>query len=300
MSQLLFQCFCGLTLLLLSCHASASAIDRFGNPAQLKDYDKYGNQQYNPMFDLGSWHGFLLPSEQSALGAFAGPMVITQEYSLYLANTLEKLRITNSENQRVFDFTSAQQRLISTPGKLSQHYEFDHLIVTLELVFVTNRSALVTTTLINKTASELSLTLQWQGQLLSQWSDEKTLAQAQPSWQRNLSATDQGVTIAFSSIRSPWHLMTSDSSSYQIARSQPATTEINQANHSYQSVSSQTLQPNGSSAIYTTHSYWHNAAESKQAKVGIQAILNAPQPYIAQTEQRWQGYLTTGIKKHSA
>ena len=40
-------------------------IDRSGTPAAYQDFDQYGNQQYNPLFDAGSWHGFLLPASHN-------------------------------------------------------------------------------------------------------------------------------------------------------------------------------------------------------------------------------------------
>jgi len=68
-----------------------NTLDRTGNPKQFKEYDRYQNQRFNPFFDLGAWHGFLLPKNKNTLGAFNGPMIIAQEYSLFIASQLEKL-----------------------------------------------------------------------------------------------------------------------------------------------------------------------------------------------------------------
>ena len=75
---------------------SRNAIDRTGTPEQHKDYDKYQNQKFNPFFDLGAWHGFLLPDNKSSYGAFTGPMIIAQEsveLNTYLAH--EKTLLAN-------------------------------------------------------------------------------------------------------------------------------------------------------------------------------------------------------------
>jgi putative isomerase len=44
---------------------TSNVIDRTGTPKQHKEYDKYQNQRFNPLFDLGAWHGFLLPEKQN-------------------------------------------------------------------------------------------------------------------------------------------------------------------------------------------------------------------------------------------
>ena len=64
---------------------TSNIIDRTGSPKQHKEYDKYQNQRFNPLFDLGAWHGFLLPEKKSTYAAFTGPMVIAEEYSLFIA-----------------------------------------------------------------------------------------------------------------------------------------------------------------------------------------------------------------------
>jgi hypothetical protein len=46
---------------LTSAVESVQIIDRSSQPIAFKDYDKYGNQVSNPLFDLGSWHGYLQP-----------------------------------------------------------------------------------------------------------------------------------------------------------------------------------------------------------------------------------------------
>ena len=43
---------------------TSNVIDRTGTPKQHKEYDKYQNQRFNPLFDLGAWHGFLLPEKK--------------------------------------------------------------------------------------------------------------------------------------------------------------------------------------------------------------------------------------------
>ncbi|GLX86080.1 hypothetical protein tloyanaT_23330 [Thalassotalea loyana] len=157
-------------------------IDRTGTPQQHKDYDLYKNQKYNPFIDMGAWHGFLLPAKSKDYGAFTGPMVIAQEYSLFIADKLEQLTIIDNDTSQKLDFATAESEIYSQPGALIQHFNWPHLSIKLELHFISNRTALVTTDLINKTSKPLSLKIDWHGQLLSKWDDEKTVTQALPTW----------------------------------------------------------------------------------------------------------------------
>ena len=213
-----------------------NVIDRTGTPKRHKDYDDFQNQRFNPFFDLGAWHGFLLPNENSAFGAFSGPMIITQEYSLFIAEKLEQLNISINEigeDTRNLDFSTAKHTQHASPGFLYQQYDFKELSVKLVLSYATNRTALIETKIINNTNKTLTLQLSWQGELLTEWDDKQSVIDALPNWQRTLVKDPYGVSIHFSKIRLPWHILTSKSSQYQIQRSIKMSTYINQSNHSY-------------------------------------------------------------------
>ena len=47
-------------------------LDRHGSPTALQDFDAAGNQRFNPLFDAGAWHGFLLPGDTADDGGFTG------------------------------------------------------------------------------------------------------------------------------------------------------------------------------------------------------------------------------------
>ena len=47
--------------------AYASVLDRHGAPAAMRDTGPAGHQRFSPMFDLGSWHGYLLPADSAEL-----------------------------------------------------------------------------------------------------------------------------------------------------------------------------------------------------------------------------------------
>ncbi|WP_057830461.1 alpha-glucosidase [Colwellia sp. TT2012] len=270
---------------------TSNVIDRSGTPKQHKEYDKYQNQRFNPLFDLGAWHGFLLPEQENNYAAFTGPMVIAEEYSLFIAEKLEELTLTDLTNNKNLDFSRAKISRTAKPGQLQQSFVFKQLTLELSLHFISSRTAIITTKITNHSNDKLALTLTWQGQLLSQWDDKNTVKQALPQWQRSLTANANGLTFHFSEVRNTWNIMTSKSAQYQISRSLPTKTTIKQKQHSYQSTATISIAKNSSTSIFSTQSYFHNQTEADAEQAFIKAALEKPQSKILATKQRWQQYL---------
>jgi putative isomerase len=268
-------------------------IDRTGTPKKHKDYDSYKNQRYNPLFDLGAWHGFLLPNEKNALGAFTGPLIITQEYGLFIAEKLEQLNvelISKSGEVKYLDFSQAKHQQYSAPGVLCQNYHFKELSIELTLRFASNRTAIIVTKITSNNANSQEITLSWQGTLLSSWDEKQTVQQALPDWSRGLTSSKNGVYIHFSKVRSPWDILTSESSQYEIIRSINSKTEIDSKNHKYISKANLTLKPNETLEIVTTQSYFHSKEESIKEVSILKDIHLFPNKYIKSSKLRWQGY----------
>ncbi|KGJ90395.1 alpha-glucosidase [Colwellia psychrerythraea] len=270
---------------------TSDVIDRAGTPTQHKEYDKYQNQRFNPLFDLGAWHGFLLPEQKNNYAAFTGPMVIAEEYSLFIAEKLEQLTLTDLANKKVLDFSQAKISRTSKPGELQQSFVFKQLTLELNLHFISDRTAVIETKIINNTSDKLALALTWQGELLSKWDDKKTIKQALPQWQRSLTANTNGLTFHFSEVRNTWNIMTSKTAQYQISRSLPTKTTIKQKQHSYQSTATINIAKNSSSSIFSTQSYFHNQSEADAEQAFIKTALENPQAKILATKRRWQQYL---------
>lgn len=281
---------------------TANVIDRTGTPKQHKDYDKYQNQRFNPLLDLGAWHGFLLPEQENNYAAFTGPMVIAEEYSLFIAEKLEQLTLTDLKNNQIIDFSKAQITRTSKPGELNQSFAFKKFTLDLSLHFISNRTAIIETTITNHSNNKLALSLTWQGELLSKWDDKKTVKQALPQWQRSLTVNTRGITFHFGEVRNTWNIMTSKSAQYQISRSLPSKTTVDQAQHSYQSTANITIAENSANSIFTTQSYFHNQVEADAEQALIKAALINPKDKILASQQRWQQYLKKGmaVGKHNA
>jgi len=272
-----------------------NVIDRTGSPKQHKEYDKYQNQRFNPLFDLGAWHGFLLPEKKNSYAAFTGPMVIAEEYRLFIAEKFENLAITDLSNNQTLDFSKAKIIRTSKPGELQQKFVFNQFTLDLTLNFISNRTAIIETKITNNSNNKLDLALAWQGELLSKWDDKKTVKEALPQWKRSLTANANKIVFHFSEVRNTWNIMTSKSAQYQINRSLVTKTMLNQKQHNYQSTATIHIAKNSSDRIYSTQSYFHNQSEADEGQAFIKAALKNPQVEILASKRRWQQYLDKGM-----
>ncbi|WP_246058260.1 alpha-glucosidase [Litorilituus lipolyticus] len=291
-----------ISTILITAIAQASSetenlIDRTGTPLQFKSYDQYGNQKFNPLLDNGAWHGYLLPQMSEDYASFTGPMVIAQEYGVFIAKKLEQLQVVDRKTNQQYDFTKAKRVIQSRPGELFQQYGFDDLSVELSLVFVNDRTALLTTELFNKASIAKELELRWHGKLLSQWDDKLSVKKALPNWVVNLTSGVDSVAFTFPKVRSTWHLMLDKGSQYQIKRSIKTRTILSQGNQSYESVAQLTLKANSRQAIYSAQSYYHTTEEASAYQDKSLAILAEPKRFIEATKKRWQEYLENGLSQ---
>lgn len=301
-------------LLLCSCTATASApvepsdasvLDRSGTPTAMRMLDDAGNQQFNPLFDRGAWHGFLQPSQRSTpkptdppaqFGGFTGPMIIAEEYAVYLATQLEQLQLV--DEQGPLDYAKASVQFSSPAGRLEQRYRWPTLQLTLSLDFVTPRTALVSSRIDNLTDKPRRLQLRWHGGLLQQWQADRSIALQWPHWQRQMQLSTRGVQFLLGAQRQPWDLLLSGSGRYQIERS------INSQSRAtgplaYEASTTVDVGAKQHVRWYTSHSYVHSADDWQQEQPRLAAVWQDPAAAISQSRLRWQGYQTHGFRANS-
>ncbi|GAB3035262.1 alpha-glucosidase [Bowmanella dokdonensis] len=257
--------------------------------------DQFGNQAFNPFFDMGSWHGLLQPANIEDYGAFTGPMIVAEEFGLYLAGHLDKLQIRDSLSGKQFEYALATTTFESPGGELHQRYVWPELELHLSLYFVTPRTALVSTRVINKLNKPLHLDLGWQGRLLNAWEEGVTVQAQFPDWKRSLQATPEGVTFLFGKVRSTWNMLLSGESGYHIRRSIP--TESRKTDSlAYLATSDLKVGSKQSQQIFTSHSYVHNTQEWEAEKKRLERIFSNPRHAIDASRERWQAYRSKGLK----
>ena len=100
-------------------------------------------------------------------------MIIAEEYPVNLAASLNKLTVKN-KNGETYDLSQSNRMDLSYyPGRLEQIYELDDLTIHLALIFVSNRTALIQTTLENTGEEPLSLEASWTGAVFDKIQEER-------------------------------------------------------------------------------------------------------------------------------
>lgn len=277
-------------------------INRLGTPTAMQDFDSYGNQRYNPLFGRGSWHGFLLPDQVEHRAGFTGPLIVAEEYAIFLASALDTLDIIDVHTKQSFDKSRAKWSYRESWDGLHQSLIWPDLELQLSLRFVSANTAMVQTRIINTRHHSHSLELRWHGKLLSQW-QTTTSAQAQrssliadvstkfPHWQRTLSETDDTLIVNLGRLRSTTDVMVSGSGQYWIHRSLKTHTTISDL--AYESRTDLIrLAPNSHLTVYTTHHYALDAADLIAAQASAKLSMSKP-------AQMWQKTAQQGLKSSS-
>lgn len=123
--------------------------------------------------DMGAWHAYTLPQDVMDNGTFIGPMVMDMK-GTWLANSIAKLVVKSAG--RPVDLSKAKVSAHYYPGLLEQDLWVDDLKINLQLIFISNREAMVNTTITNLAASKKELQLEWSGNVWpkdAKWTPQK-------------------------------------------------------------------------------------------------------------------------------
>lgn len=243
-------------------------IDRHGAPEYMRDTNNDSHQRFNPFFDLGSWHGHLLPDGPNTMGGFPGVALLTEEYINFMATNFDRLTVYQSGKKVAF-----AMQAYSIPGALVQKLSSKHVQIEMTLRFASPRTSLLET----KITSDTPLDLVWDGELLSKLEakegkalSDKTIDSEFPGYQRKIAATRDGLKVTFGKVRSTWDLLTSGESEYQVHKSLPMKTKVN--GHRFSS----TAHIKGSTTFYTTYSHLLTAEDVAKEQPQIRDILARP------------------------
>ena len=252
-------------------------------------YGDYSTNKYNNFCDLGSWHGYYLHTQDNteAYGGFAGPVILAEEYPVNLSDCIGKWVIEGTDGT-VYDLADAEATVNAYPGKLVQGYAMEDIDLKLELIFVSDRTALIRTTIDNKTDEALELSLKQTGRIFDTYSGGSPMG-------TSLAATDDGVAVNFQTIRSIWSYMTTEENKFNIRFDQPVTTEVSEDELSYESTFEEpiTVEPEEPYVTYQTQSFTFTDEEAAEEADKSTDMLVGGDGYFVENSERWEGYVET-------
>lgn len=270
----------------------ANVLDITADPAP-EIYGDYSTNKYNNFSDLGAWHGYYLHKDKENLyGGFAGPVVILEEYPANLSDALSKIKIS-SQDGTVYDLSTAEREQYYQPGKLIQIYKLNDFMLSLELIFTTNRTALIRTMITTNQTTPLTLSLSWEGTLFTELNTGKKYPMG-----TSLESSDTGVCVNFERNRNTWNILTSGEEKFNIVFDQDVVTTVDTDNTHYVCAMAQpvTVSKDTPFITYMTQSYTFTAQEESAQKRLVTDMLNNGSEYFDENADRWQGYLDKTIE----
>ncbi|NOU60391.1 MGH1-like glycoside hydrolase domain-containing protein [Marinifilum caeruleilacunae] len=243
-----------------------------GIPAKQYDLKPFG------FSDLGAWHGYALPHQDSTdyYGGFAGPLSMKM-WGQWLGKNLSQLVLTDATTNQQIDLTKAKAEMIYKPGMLQQKLQLPKLTIDIQLVFASNRTSLIHTSVLNTSKEEKQIKIGWKGQLFEK---ELQLAKNANGVQVNYEKSDEIFLIQNQDKKEV--SITKDKLSYQM--------DLKEV---------QSLKAGEKTVVTLLHSHYFNEQE-KLAEAGLlKTYLSNPEQVFTDNKLRWNGYLSEALSSET-
>ena len=270
----------------------------YSKPKKITDRD--GTNYINCFSDLGAWHMYSQPSynNKNGYGGFAGPMYIAEEYGVNLSEGIDKLKIWNLDTDKIYSLSKSKEvKFNYYPGRLEQIYSLEEFDINISLIFVTERTSLIKTTILNKTDKKINIRLIWKGIIFKKFKsyDSKNDKYIEYTLDNLIKGKENSVEIIFGKKREQWEYLSSGESKFSMTYGIDVETKINK--NSYEATSRK-IKLEKNMEVYTTHSYVFNMEEKKNELKKIVKILDTPNIYIDRNELRWNLILEKALKNN--
>ncbi|MQS89687.1 MGH1-like glycoside hydrolase domain-containing protein [Companilactobacillus mishanensis] len=276
-------------------------LDLSANPTSDIYYDDatYNNlDKYNHFSDMGAWHGYYLPEKTNSnlYGGFPGPLIVAEEYPVNLSSELSQLQIKNEKTGDNVDLSTAKKEFNYYPGMLEQKYQLKDIDVTLKLIFVSNRTALIKYEITNKTDQAKEYQLSWKGSIFNEFSSGTKL-----DLKQSLSKNNNQLIVNFGKIRSQWNYLSTSDTAFTVNHSDDVDIAINSDNLSYTAKLPHviTIQPKETYKTEETQSYTFTKSEKDNETANVATYFKNSEQEFQDNENRWNGYVNKSLKNDS-
>jgi putative isomerase len=244
-----------------------------GIPAKQYDLKPFG------FSDLGAWHGYALPHQDSTnyYGGFSGPLSMKM-WGQWLGKSLCQLQITDAVSGSIIDLSKANAKMIYKPGLLQQILELEKLTIDIQLLFASNRTSLLMTSITNTSQVEMELQIGWKGQLF-----EKELQLAKDTDRIQVKYEKSDETFLIHNHMNKEISISADKLSYQMHLKEK-----------------QSLKAGEKTEISLLHSHYFNKKEAMVEADQFNNWLQNPKQVLSENKSRWNGYLSKALESKNS
>jgi putative isomerase len=128
--------------------------------------DSPKDEGLNVFFDLGSWMGFSLSDKETNTG-FSGPYILGLEHGIWSSNNFTSIDlISENGNSLLTNLNYSEQKYF--PGKLENQLHFEDIELISNLIFTSDKSAIISSKIINNGTQNLNFAPQWKGEIFDE------------------------------------------------------------------------------------------------------------------------------------
>ncbi|RUT79702.1 MGH1-like glycoside hydrolase domain-containing protein [Ancylomarina longa] len=240
-----------------------------GIPASQFDLKPFG------FSDLGAWHGYALPPKDSTeyYGGFSGPLCMKM-WGQWLGKCVSQLELTDAATMEAIDLSKAKAEMLYLPGRLQQNLELKDWRIQLRLIFVSNRTSLIETTILNKKDTNASIFTGWKGRLFA-----KGL---------QFSECPNGIQVDFENGKKHFLIQTNKEEDVMISADR----------RSYHLIVKKPIDlPAGEARkLKLLHSYYFNPEEASLESNQISDYFAQSDSLFSANKIRWNGYLSKALE----
>ncbi len=238
-------------------------------PADTKDIASYA------FFDLGSWFGFALPPANTSLmrGSFIGPRVVSD--ARWLSDNFLQFHITDAATGKELNLADGKTIEISYyPGILVQKYLYDNIYIEENLIFISDRTAVIRVQIRCLEGEDHTINAYWTGSVFADGT--------------KLVSNPGEVDIAPSNSNTKFFIH------WEREPVKQADVENNKFNIGYNA--NIKLEKMRYASLYLFVTQYQNEGEKKRENALTADFAGYPKKYFDFNKMRWNDYLTKTIK----
>ncbi|MEG1028423.1 MAG: hypothetical protein RSE07_07020, partial [Oscillospiraceae bacterium] len=183
---------------------------------------------------------------------------------------------------------NSEKSLTYYPGRLYQQYEVEgDFKLILQLVYITDRTALIEYEIVNTSDKSAEFELEFGGRIYRAYDSYGKRKAINPE----ITSTDDGICVLFNGTNSDLEESTKYNK-FTIRRDINLSTEISEKKCNYKSKFDEkiTLKPNSNYKVYETQSYTFTQEEYENEMTEIDSLMKEKENLFTKSNDRWQNY----------